>query len=337
MGRPPHPVVGLTAHSFTWPQKLAVLWLGLVVLAAVLAAVLPLPYSPGVLDLAHVAQSPFGPYSAGPGRHWLGTDPQGHDVLSALIFGARTAVLLTLPTALLSALLGAVAGGAAGFWGNTMRVAAPYWLLAGGSSWLALGLPLPSVAVALVVCAGVVGRIAWRRKKALPAWPLPINAVVMGLATTLDTIPRLVLVVALAAGTGVSTPGLLVLLTLTAWPHPARLVRAQMLRVRALPFVEAARAAGVPTGQIWRRHALPHALQPLRAALPLSIAALLGLESTLSFLGIGLPPDVASWGRLLATVRAEPAAWWAFIPPLACITFSMLSLNSLSRNGSIKA
>ena len=130
----------------------------------------------------------------------------------------------------------------------------------------------------------------------------------MGLATALDAIPRLVLVVALAAGTGVSGPGLLALLTLTAWPHPARLVRAQMLRVRALPFIEAARAGGVPTGRIWWRHALPHALQPLRTALPLSLADLLGLESTLSFLGLGLPPDVANWGRLLATVRAETSA-----------------------------
>ena len=331
MGRPPHPVAGLSATASSWPQRLAVLWLGLVVLAALLAAALPLPYPPGVPDLGHVGQPPFGPAGYAASRHWLGTDPQGRDVLSVLIFGARTAVLLTLPAAVLAALVGALAGGAAGFWGNSLRLAAPYWLAVGGASWWALGLPVPIAGAALAFGALSVGLVAGWRKQPLLTWPVPLNAVVLGAAATLDTIPRLVLVVALAAGTGMSAGGLLGLLALTAWPHPARLVRAQMLRVRALPFVEAARAAGVPTGQIWLRHALPHALQPLRTALPLSIAGLLGLESTLSFLGIGLAPDVASWGRLLATVRDQPSAWWAFAPPFICLSLSILSLNILGQ------
>jgi peptide/nickel transport system permease protein len=251
--------------------------------------------------------------------------------LSNLVFGARTAVLLTWPAALLAAALGAVAGGAAGFWGNTIRLPATYWLLTAGGSWWALQLPVPLLGLAIAAFGVGMALVAGRGKRALPAWPVPINAVVMGAATGLDTIPRLVLVVAIAAGAGVSTPGLLALLALTAWPHPARLVRAQMLRVRTLPFVEAARAAGVPAVQIWLRHALPHALQPLRTALPLSVAGLLGLESTLSFLGIGLPPDVASWGRLMATVRDEPGAWWTLIFPAFCLFSSILSLHALSR------
>ena len=298
----------------------------MVVLAALLAAELPLPFLPGKLDLAHVAQPPFGPDD-----HWLGTDPQGRDVLSMLVFGARTAVLLTLPAAILSALLGAVAGGAAGFWGNRARVSIPYWLMAIGGGWWALGLPVPMLGVFAATLGAGMALTGWWRKRALPAWPVPINALVMGGATTLDTIPRMVLVVALAARASVSMPGLLVLLTLTSWPHPARLVRAQMLRVRTLPFVEAAKASGVSAGQIWFKHALPHALQPLRTALPLSIAGLLGLESTLSFLGIGLPPNVASWGRLLATVRDDPGTWWAFIFPAICLIMSLISLNVLGR------
>ncbi|WP_210513776.1 ABC transporter permease [Hymenobacter terricola] len=316
----------LTFAPLSWAQKLALLWLGLVVLAAGLAPVLPLPYRPGVPDLAHLAQAPFGP-----GRHWLGTDPQGRDVLSVLVFGARTAMLLTLPAAVMAGLLGAAAGGAAGYWGNTTRLAAPWWLLGVGSTWWALRLPVPLLGL-VVAALGLGLTLATRLyRRPVPAWPVPINAVVMGAATTLDTIPRLVLVVALAASTAVSQPVLLALLTLTSWPYPARLVRAQMLRVRALPFIEAARAAGVPAGQIWLRHALPQALQPLRTTLPLSIAGLLALESTLSFLGIGLPPDVASWGRLLATAREEPTAWWIFLFPSILLIISMLSLNALGR------
>lgn len=299
----------------------------MVVLVAALAPVLPLPYLPGTPDLAHVAEPPFSV-----AHHWLGTDSQGRDVLSVLVFGARTAVLLTLPAAVLAALLGALAGGAAGFWGNTIRWSVPYWLIMAGLGWWWLQMSLPWLGIVLaVVGAGWATTQRWR-KRPLPAWPVPLNSLVMNIATTIDTIPRLVLVVALAAGVGVTPSGLLALLALTSWPHPARLVRAQMLRTKAMPFVEAAKASGLSAGRVWLRHALPHALQPLRTALPLSVAGLLGLESTLSFLGIGLPPDVASWGRLLGTVRDEPGAWWAFVFPGIYLSFTILSLNALSRS-----
>ena len=311
----------------TFIQKLALAWLALVVLVAALAAALPLPYRPGVPDLAHITLAPFGP-----GQHWLGTDPQGRDVLSVLVFGTRTALLLTVPAAVLAALVGAVAGGAAGFWGNSIRLALPYWLGGAGLAWWGLRLPGPWLGTAAAGSAAVLALLAARRRWALPTWSLPLNTLVLGAATLLDTIPRLVLVVALAAGVGVSAGSLLVLLTLTTWPYPARLVRAQMLRVRAMPYVEAARAVGMPAFRVWWRHALPHALQPLRTAFPLSVAGLLGLESTLSFLGIGLPPDVASWGRLLASGRNEPQAWWLIAFPGIMLVITILSLSVFARN-----
>ncbi|GAB3854243.1 ABC transporter permease [Hymenobacter terrigena] len=301
-------------------------WLSLLVLVAAVAPLLPLPYLPGTPDLAHMAVPPFGA-----SQHWLGTDPQGRDVLSILVYGTRTAVLLTLPAALLAALVGGLAGAAAGFWGNTARASLSYWLMAAGGMWWVLQLPISTLGLALALLGGVLALLAKWQNRPQPAWPLPVNALVMGAATALDTIPRLIVVVAVVASIGLSVPGLLAVLVLTTWPPLARLVRAQMLSVRQLPFVEAARAAGLSEKQVWFRHALPHALHPLRTALPLSIAGLLGLESTLSFLGIGLPPEVASWGRLLATVRAEPSAWWILFFPSLLLTMSILSLNALSR------
>jgi peptide/nickel transport system permease protein len=299
-----------------------------VLLAAVLAPVLPLPYSPSVPDLAHVSEPPFGP-----SQHWLGTDSQGLDVLSQLLFGARTALILTLPAAALATIAGALAGGLAGFWLNSCRLAVPYWLLSAAGGWWLLDLPQAGpVLVGTALASGsLIAQARWRHRP-LPAWPLPLDSLLMGTATTLDTIPRLVLVVAMASISGVAIPGLLLLLILTSWPHPARLVRAQMLRVRNLPFIEAARAAGLRPGRVWLWHALPHAIQPLKVAFPLSLAGLLGLESTLSFLGVGLPPNVASWGRLLAGVRYAPTAWWTALFPFLLLVFSMLSLYLLSRH-----
>ena len=332
MGRPPHPLAVLTAFRFTWWQRLALGWLVLLVLVAAVAPLLPLPYPPGLPDLANMAVPPFRA-----ARHWLGTDPQGRDVLSILVYGTRTAVLLTLPAALLAALVGGLAGAAAGFWENSARVPLAYWLVGIGSTWWVLQLPLPMLGLGLMLIGALLALLARSQNRPLLTWQLPVDALVVGTATALDTIPRLIVVVAVVASIGLSAPGLLAVMVLTAWPPMARLVRAQMLRVRQLPFIEAARAAGLPERQIWFRHALPHALHPLRTALPLSVAGLLGLESTLSFLGIGLPPEVASWGRLLATVRDEPSAWWALLFPSILLTLSILSLNTLSRISTFRA
>lgn len=301
-------------------QQLALGWLAGVALLALLAPVLPLPYSAGVPDLAHVAEAP-----SRLSHHWLGTDPQGGDVLSGLLFGARTALLLTLPAALLANLLGGIVGGAAGFWGNRLQVSVPGIGLALAALAWALGAPLLVVATG----AAIAGALwAWRRLRTSIA--MPLDSLVLATISSLDTVPRLVLVLALVARGGLSVAGLGLVLGLTAWSGPARLVRARMLSVKALPFVEAAQASGLPLGRVWYYHALPHALKPLQTALPLSLAGLLALESTLSFLGVGLSPDVASWGQQLAAARQQPQAWWAVVFPAFALFATILSINTLT-------
>ena len=307
-------------------QALALAWLAGLVVVALFAPYLPLPYGPALPDLTHVAEPPFRAGSA----HWLGTDAQGQDVLAALVFGARTVVLLTLPAAMLTTAVGALAGGAAGFWGK-VRLPAPGWMLGLGLAWWGLRLPGAGLGLGLAAAAGVLMAAAsanWLAR--LPAWPLPLDGLVLGAAALLGAVPRLVLVAAVAS-TGVTPAGLLALLVITSWPDSARLVRGQMLRVRVLPFVEAAVAAGVPPDRVWWRHAMPHALQPLRAAFPLSLAGLVGLETTLSFLGIGLPPEVPSWGRMLNSVRLETDAWWLAAFPALALLGTMLALLVLAK------
>ena len=307
----------------SWGRRLAAAWLLGLALLAVLAPLLALPYPPGAPDLLHVAE---GPTAAT--HHWLGTDPQGRDVLSALVFGARTALLLTLPAALLAAVLGGVAGGAAGFWGDRMRLGAAGWaaLVAIGAGWLSASWLIASLSLGLAVALGA-GLRALRWPAALP---VPLDSLVLAAATGLDTVPRLILVLALAARGGLTPMGLGLVLGLTSWAGHARLVRARMLAVRTLPFVEAAQAAGLSPVRVWWRHALPHALRPLQAALPLSIAGLLALESTLSFLGVGLPPETASWGQQLAVARLAPQVWWAIAFPAMALAITIFSIQSLS-------
>ncbi|RZL16681.1 MAG: ABC transporter permease [Hymenobacter sp.] len=291
-----------------------------------------MPYTAATPDLLHVATPPSwaGPEPA----HYLGTDALGRDVLAGLVAGTRRLLALSLPAVGLATLLGALAGAAAGFWGNRLRV--PLAAAAGGlaAAWWALSLPGPFISILLIASSLILIILGWKRaasKQPVPTLALPLDGLMLGATTLLGAVPRLILLLALAAGAPLTPRQLLGVLVLIAWPEPARLVRAQMLRVRVQPFIEAARASGLPEGRIWWHHALPHACQPLWAFAPLSLAGLIGLESALAFLGIGQAPDVASWGGLLSAVRQAPTAWWVALSPGIALLLTLCSLQQIAR------
>jgi peptide/nickel transport system permease protein len=112
------------------------------------------------------------------------------------------------------------------------------------------------------------------------------------------------------------------------WMSVARLVRAQFLSLREKEFVEAARALGVPTARQIVRHILPNAIGPVIVAGSLEVAVAILLESTLSFLGLGFPPDIPTWGRILSDAKdnLDFAPHWAIFPGTA-IFLAVLSIN----------
>ncbi len=112
------------------------------------------------------------------------------------------------------------------------------------------------------------------------------------------------------------------------WMPVARLVRAQFLSLREKEFVEAARGLGAPPLRQVVRHILPNAMGPVIVAGSLDVAAAIIAESTLSFLGLGFPPDIPTWGRLLfdAKDNLDFAPHWAIFPGTA-IFLTVLSIN----------
>jgi peptide/nickel transport system permease protein len=112
------------------------------------------------------------------------------------------------------------------------------------------------------------------------------------------------------------------------WMPVARLVRAQFLSLREKEFVEAARALGATRTRQVVRHILPNALGPVIVAATIDVAAAIILESTLSFLGLGFPPDIPSWGRILYDAKdyLDIAPHWALFPG-AAIFLTVLSIN----------
>jgi peptide/nickel transport system permease protein len=112
------------------------------------------------------------------------------------------------------------------------------------------------------------------------------------------------------------------------WMPVARLVRAQFLSLREKEFVEAARALGASKTRLVVRHILPNALGPVIVAGTIDVAAAIIAESTLSFLGLGFPPDIPTWGRVLYDAKdyLDIAPHWALFPG-AAIFFTVLSIN----------
>jgi peptide/nickel transport system permease protein len=112
------------------------------------------------------------------------------------------------------------------------------------------------------------------------------------------------------------------------WMPVARLVRAQFLSLKHKEFVEAARAIGDPDFAIIWRHILPNTLSPVLVAATIGVGGAILTESTLSFLGLGFPPDVPTWGRLLYDAQnfIEIAPHWVFFPGFL-IFLTVLSIN----------
>jgi peptide/nickel transport system permease protein len=112
------------------------------------------------------------------------------------------------------------------------------------------------------------------------------------------------------------------------WMPVARLVRAQFFSLREKEFVEAARALGASTPRTVTRHILPNSLGPVIVAATIDVAAAIIAESTLSFLGLGFPPDIPTWGRILYDGRdyLELALHWALFPGIA-IFITVLTIN----------
>ena len=160
----------------------------------------------------------------------------------------------------------------------------------------------------------MLGAIAGWREGAL-------DRALMALADVLLALPRLVL---LLVGVALWQPGLttiLVVLVATGWMGIARLVRAEVISVRARPYVPAATALGARPRRVLLRHVLPNAIGPALVATTLGVGNAILLESGLSFLGLGIQPPAPSWGNMIAGGRdlLVVAPWVALAPGIALV------------------
>jgi peptide/nickel transport system permease protein len=163
---------------------------------------------------------------------------------------------------------------------------------------------------------------------AIAGYVRPLDNVLMRTMDGLMAFPGVLLAIALAAALGPSEANAALALTVTYTPRTARIVRASVLVVKEMPFVESAIAAGAGHMRILVRYVLANGLSPLIVQLTFVFAVAILAEAVLSFLGVGPPPPAPSLGNIIAEGRnyVQEAPWIAFFPGVA-IMIAVLGLN----------
>jgi peptide/nickel transport system permease protein len=288
-------------------------------------------------------------------RHWLGTNKMGEDVLAGLIHGTRISLLVGVLSMLFAGFLGLLLGSIAGYFGDNKLKATrglfytfifglvvawfyafhvrSYILLDAleeGTSGFILQFLL-SLLIVILVCilfyfvGKMIGRISFLRKKVF----VKADSIISRMIEILISLPRLIIIVTIATIAKPSLLNLAVIIGITSWTGIARLVRVEMLKVRELDYITACHSLGFKSFRIIFRHALPNAIAPALVAIAFGIASAILIESSLSFLSIGVPPEVVSWGTMLAQGKEYFNAWWLVVFPGTAIFLLVMAFNLL--------
>lgn len=159
----------------------------------------------------------------------------------------------------------------------------------------------------------------------------PLDDIIMRLADIQLAFPFILLTIMMLVVLGPGVANLVLVLGISQWVTYARIARGQTMAQREREYVEAARCLGTPRGRIIFRQILPNILAPIIVIASFNVASVILAEASLSFLGLGVPPTIPTWGGILAESRDQLLGgyWWLAVYPGLAIMLTVLSLNIL--------
>lgn len=284
-------------------------------------------------------------------RHWLGTNQIGEDTLSGIINGSRISLQIGMFSMLIALVIGLAIGSVSGYFGNKgvqaskiqvllflllQPIIAFYgWLwpskvfFSQDASFIWMYFLLTLLFLALQITSILVlSKLKWKSTSKIN---IPIDNFLGRFMEFVDGLPIFMVLISVSVLTKPSIHFLMILIGLTAWIGIARYTRAEVLKLRNSDFMNAVKVMGMPTWLIVFRHLIPNALGPAMVAFTFGVGGAVLTESALSFIGIGLPSDVKSWGMILAESRSYFNAWWLLWSPGLCIFLLLLCVNTIGQ------
>jgi peptide/nickel transport system permease protein len=223
--------------------------------------------------------------------NWFGTDSNGRDVFNRIIYGGQISLVIGVLAVALEVSIGTLLGGMAAYYGG---------------------------------------------------W---IDAIIMRFTEAMLSIPSLFLLIVLSKFLGHNIPtinlfgrtfsgsvGIVILVIgLTSWMYLARIVRSNMLSLREMEYISAARSLGASNARIFFRHLVPNTLGIIIVSATLGLASAILTEAYVSFLGLGVQPPTATWGNMIGASQSfmSQGAWWLWVFPSLFIVMIILSVNLL--------
>jgi len=221
--------------------------------------------------------------------HWFGTDSVGRDVFNRIIYGGQISLFIGLLAVVLAVSLGTLIGGFAAYYGG--------WVDAVLMRFTEAMLAIPSLFL-LIVLAKFIGR--------------NVGQVTVFGRTFSGSIGIVILVIGL-----------------TSWMYLARIVRANVLSLKELDYISAARALGANDRRIFFKHLVPNTLGPIIVSSTLGLAGAILTEAYVSFLGLGVQQPTSTWGNMMQQAQSFliRGAWWMWVFPSLFIVITILCIN----------
>jgi peptide/nickel transport system permease protein len=293
----------------------------------------PIYYSPYAISYTDVNIPPF------QGAHILGTDTLGRDVFAGLIYGTWKAFIVGIFAIGIAFIIALIVGGVAGYCKGETYETSILGLLVTGLLFLIStfyvitelrGKNLLGGLGVLVLAIGFIflsKRYLAKLGKTIKIKP---DRWADRLIEVREVIPGIFLVLAsLSLFKTASIWNVVLVIGFISWSNMARYIRAEFIRVKSQNYFLASKSIGLSDIQLIRNHIIPNALDPILATVAFAISSAILVEASLSFLGIGVPPQEITWGALLAEARATNA-WWLALFPGICIFLVLISLHAFS-------